>query len=152
MVKILIIKARTPKDEGSILNDCVDAATKVIKEHTKIDIDILKDYPLFSLPCAASISLEINDYDGMVIIGYGEFTKESGAKTIYKEVVRSFTDLSMHYALPIGFALVMIKPGDDVKTLAMQAAVDAAHSCIELLKLKNELGFSSNAQFARYNN
>ena len=153
MVKILVIESQSSEQNSSISHLCFDAASKIINEHGKISIDKVSLRNIFEIPFAISLNIELDDYDGLILLGCIEDKTDIKSQILYKEILRCSLDLSIHYALPIGFGIVLVaKDDENIKNIAINAAIESAISCVELLKLKSQLGFSQNDQFTRYSN
>ena len=153
MAKILVVESKKTEAQQAISALCFDAISKIINENSKIGIDRVSVKNVFEIPFAVSINIELDDYDGVILLGCIEDEKALKSQVLYKEILRCFLDLSIHYALPIGFGIIMVGKNDtNIENKAIDAAIESATSCIELLKLKSQLGFSQNDQFSRYSN
>ncbi|AEI89148.1 MAG: Riboflavin synthase beta-chain [Candidatus Midichloria mitochondrii] len=148
MAKILILESI----QNEYLASKVLSTVNDILEENKFTIDTISVNEPFSLLCSASTSLELHDYDGVIILGTVFKDTPLENKLIYQEILRCFCDLSVHYALPVGFGMVLATDKGAAFSSIEKKARTAAHSCVDLIKLKNQFGLIENESFARYNN
>ena len=149
MAKILILELRQSKEDLTVRS--LSIVNEILQDNEIIADTISVDEP-FSLLYSASISLELYDYDGMIILGCLLEDAASENKIIYKEILRCFSDLSLHYALPVGFGFLFAKDREESALLIAEKSKRAVLSCLDLIKLKNQFGLIDNEPFTRYSN
>ena len=148
MGKILILESR----QYEVIADKSLSIVHGILGNNKFIIDTISvDKPL-SLLCAASISLELYDYEGMIILGVIFKNDNIANKMIYKQILRCFSDLSVHYALPIGFGVIFAQNEAKAELILDKEVRSAVEACLDLIKLKNQLSLIENEPLARYSN
>lgn len=148
MGKILILESRQYE---TIANNALNIAHRFLGNNKFIIDTVSVDSP-FSLLCAASISLELYDYEGVIILGAIIKNDNVVNKMIYKQILRCFSDLSVHYALPIGFGVIFAQNENEAELVLDKEVRSAVKSCLDLIKLKNQLDLIENEPFARYSN
>ena len=148
MIKILILQFKQDPDLDAL---ALEYAMSIMEDNKTSTQHILVDEP-FSILCAAGISMELQDYDGVIVLGALVQYEKPHCTILYKELLRCFSDLAMHYSMPIGLGIVLAENQFEALKTTEKRSKDAAMSCIELIKMKNQLGLFENEALTRYSN
>lgn len=133
MNRIVTIEATSSGD----VSDIIFSQVKMLIEPKGWEMDRISVSQPQAISAAASIVLESCDYDGIICIGAFHHDDRYETKALYQEFLRSMNEISVHFAIPVGIAVLYLEKDDDVQSVINNSALRATESCDELMKLKN---------------
>ncbi len=147
--KILIIESKT---NDNISNQAALSVLELIKQ-LDMRYERVETRDIFSIPCAAAISLEFVDYVGVIALGCVIDGINHNISDSIREVFRGMNDISMQYYIPLGLGICHAKDIDEAKQIVSSIYLDAASSCIQLMRLRAQDSNSNGYNFlSKYNN
>lgn len=127
---VLVIEAGPPSKlkelQTSIVLESLNAK--------KFQFDHLKLESVFSLPSAAWIALDSQEYEGLIvigsIIGVGLYHQ-----TLYSECARNIYDVAMQHSIALGFGILIGPSEKDILVDAVAITTEMIKSCIEIVRI-----------------
>ncbi|MDZ5761702.1 6,7-dimethyl-8-ribityllumazine synthase [Candidatus Cyrtobacter comes] len=147
--KVLIIESRA---NGDISYGALCPVLDLLKQ-MDMCYEKVETRNVLSIPCAAAISLEFVDYIGAIALGCVIDELDYNALISVQEAYRGMGDLSMQYYMPVGIGICHAKNLDEANRKVGAIYLDAASSCIQLMKLRSQGNSATSNNFiSRYNN
>jgi 6,7-dimethyl-8-ribityllumazine synthase len=147
-MRILIVESRF---YGEIADISLASASKVL-DLKDIGYDVLSVHNIFEMPAAVNMKFEFSDYSGVIALGCAVPDGNLGYQAIYQECLRGLNDVGVYYAVPLGLGVFLAEDSDKAKVMAEEFSQNAALSCLQLIKIRDQFGFISGEHSIRYNN
>jgi len=123
--------------------------------HSRITVPNMLDLPIAvrtvieATKNGSMVSTEWRKPDGYVVLGTLLRAEIGCADLVYQEVLRSLTDLSCYYTIPISYGLVITNTVEQAMSVCNPQAGnkggEASQSVMAVVDLKKKLGLSSGA-------
>jgi len=139
MPRICIITARFYED---IADELVRGASAHL-EAANVSYDVVAVPGAFEIPAAAAMALASKKYDGVVALGCVIRGETTHYDYVCSESARGLNDLAVRHLAPIGYGILTV---ENVEQAWVRAATgqgnkgrDAAHACLAMLAIKNQM-------------
>lgn len=147
MNKILIVESTLHR---KIASRSLEVAQNILQHNNTEHMVVSVTNPL-NIATAINLSIEAYNFEGVVALGcifYDSFYNE----ILIKECLRSISDVSLDCVLPVGFGIIASQHEKEATELLEAVVTDAVHSCLQLIKAKNQLHFIEDDQYSKYRN
>jgi 6,7-dimethyl-8-ribityllumazine synthase len=148
MAKILTLLSNNNKQ---VANLALNTTQEVLRD-SKFSVDTIEVREPLGLLCAASLMLESREYEGLIILGFLDLAESPENSIVFEKILRCFSDLSVHYALPVGFGLILTKNEQCTDQLIVERSKNAALLCLDLINLKTQVSIIDYEHPTKYSN